>query len=97
MIGKVARQISQMEATDAAHSTAGAKEDNYQFNPNVTDIRRQESMHDLQPQINIPSSTSQPIDEMSPPALTEVPNFLGLRTHQPIYLSSCTPKPPRRT
>ena len=86
----MARQISQMEASDAAQSTAGAKEDNSQFNPKVTDIRRQESMHDLQPQINIHSSTSQPIDEMSPPALTEVPNFRGLGTHQPIKGSNRT-------
>ena len=84
LMGKVARQISQMEAWDAAQSTAGAKEDNSHFKPNVRDIHRQESMHDLQPQMNIPSSTSQPIDKISTPALTEVPNFRGLDTHQPI-------------
>ena len=47
-------------------------------------------MHDLQPQINIPSSTSQLIDEISPPALTEDPNFRVLGTHQPIIGSNQT-------
>ena len=47
-------------------------------------------MHDLQPQLNIPSRTSQPIDEISPSALTEVPNFGGLGTHQPIIGSNQT-------
>ena len=90
LMGKVARQISQLEVWDAPQSTSGAKEDNSHFNRYVRDSYRQESVHDLQPQIDIQSSTSQPIDEISPPAQTEVPNFRGLGTHQPIIGSNQT-------
>ena len=37
LMGKVARQISQMEAWDAAQLTAGAKEDNSHFYPSIRD------------------------------------------------------------